>query len=239
MSKKLTKQEFSDRANNIHRNKYDYSLVDYKNNKTKVKIICKEHGEFQQFPNNHLKGYGCEKCYHNKLMSNTDDFIEESKEIHGDLYVYSATTYSGCYEKVVITCRKHGDFEQRADSHKQGRGCPICNNSKGERDIRIFLEEHNINYETQKKFENCKNIFALPFDFYLTDYNVCIEYDGEQHFRPMGFSGGKSGFERVRVNDKIKNNFCNENEIKLIRIKFTENVLDILSDFYSTINTLK
>jgi len=165
---------------------------------------------------------------YDSLKSNTQEFIKESKEIHGDTYIYSATTYSGCYSKVVITCYKHGNFEQVPYSHKQGRGCPVCSESKGEREIRMFLEKQSIEYISQQTFDDCKNVFALPFDFYLPKYNMCIEYDGEQHYRPMGFARGKKGFERTKRNDQIKNGYCDEQGIQLFRIRFDENIKEIL-----------
>ncbi|MHA1815314.1 MAG: hypothetical protein ACTSX1_04860 [Candidatus Heimdallarchaeaceae archaeon] len=228
MSRKLTNQEFVSRAEEVHKNKYDYTFSNYKNYNTKVKILCQEHGIFEQAPINHLRGRGCKQCVYDNLKSNTSDFIRDSKKVHGNIYSYSATTYSGCYSKVIITCLKHGNFKQKPYSHKQGKGCPICNNSKGEKEVRLILEKCDIKYIPQKTFDDCKNVFLLSFDFYLPDYNLCIEYDGEQHFRPMGFSGGEKSYKRIVKNDNIKNEYCKVNNIELLRIKFNENVIDKL-----------
>jgi len=131
--------------------------------------------------------------------------------------------------KVIITCPKHGDFEQIAYAHRHGNGCPSCNDSKGEREIKKFLNENSIVYEFQKKFKDCKNKRTLPFDFYLPEYNLCIEYDGEQHFRPSGFSNGIERFEMLKINDKIKTEYCINNNIQLLRIDYQEKIVEILN----------
>lgn len=130
MPKRMTTAEFIDKAKTVHGDKYDYSLVDYKNTGTKVTIICPEHGEFYMTPNSHLAGQGCKKCGLRLRSANntktTEQFIKEAKTVHGDRYAYERTEYVGALEKVVITCREHGDFEQRAVAHLRGSGCSIC-----------------------------------------------------------------------------------------------------------------
>jgi very-short-patch-repair endonuclease len=96
--------------------------------------------------------------------------------------------------------------------------------SRGEIIIQNYLMDHNIKYENQKKFKDCKNIFPLPFDFYLPDYNMCIEFDGEQHFKQIH----NWRFEQTLKNDIIKTNFCKNNNIDLLRIKYDENIIDRL-----------
>lgn len=189
MGRKLTNNEFIERSNIVHNNKYDYSLVNYKTNKTKVNIICYKHGIFKQSPSEHLKGRGCPICT-NRLLTNLE-IIERSKKIHGDKYDYSLVNYINSHTKIKLICPIHGVFEQNTASHLHGCGCPICMESTGEKDIRIFLERYNIKYIRQKKFKKCKYKRQLPFDFYLPDSNICIEYDGEQHFIPIKHFGGK------------------------------------------------
>src|ERR1035437_4477643 len=186
MTRKLTTEEFINRAKKVHGDKYDYSLIDYNNSRSKIKIICIKHGEYNQTPDAHLHGQGCQICGGTK-KSNTDNFISKSKLIHGDKYDYSLVKYISKRSKVKIICPKHGIFEQRADGHivSNGRGCPICKESKGEKQIRLFLKENNIYYVQQHKFPNCKAIRPLVFDFYLPEFNICIEYDGQQHFKPI------------------------------------------------------
>ena len=99
-------------------------------------------------------------------------------------------------------------------------GCENNRESIGERLVKKYLDENNIKYIREKKFEDCKNINHLPFDFYLTDYNICIEYDGELHYRSSDIFGGNDTLNRVKKNDKIKDNWCLSNNIKLIRISY-------------------
>jgi very-short-patch-repair endonuclease len=213
--------DFIEKANAIHNNKYDYSLVNYQNSKSKVKIICPKHGIFEQTPNNHINlKQGCPLCSKN----NNDSFIEKANVIHNNKYDYSLVNYQNSKSKVKIICPVHGVFEQTYDSHILKKcGCPNCKISKGENEIKTFLIDNNIYFINQYKFDNCKNKRKLPFDFYLPDLNVCIEFDGEQHFRKHKL-WGEEKLIQTQTNDQIKNIFCIENNIKLIRIKFDENI---------------
>ena len=92
--------------------------------------------------------------------------------------------------------------------------------STGEHLIEKFLIENNYHYKFQKKFNDCKNIKQLPFDFYLPDYNILIEYDGEHHYKAISIHGGEEAFRKRIYNDDIKNNYCSNNNIKLIRIPY-------------------
>ena len=135
-------------------------------------------------------------------------------------------------KKVKIICKDHGIFEQTPTLHYSGFGCSICNSSsKGELKIFKYLKNYKINFENQYSFKNCRNILPLPFDFYLPDHNLCIEYDGIQHFKPIIQFGGDIEFKKVQLRDKIKTKYCNDNNIKLLRIKYNENIIEKLDDF--------
>ena len=227
--KNKTTDEFIAEAKLIHGNKYDYSEVEYKNSKTKVKIICLEHGEFQQTPNAHIKlNQGCPKC--RGKNKTTDEFIAEAKLIHGNKYDYSEVEYKNSKTKVKIICLEHGEFQQTPNMHLRNTGCPICRESKGEAKIRKFLNENNIKYIQEYSFNNCKNVFVLPFDFYLPEYNTCVEYDGIQHYKPINHFGGEKAFNITKQNDLIKTNYCNYNMISLIRIPYYNDVPDSLKN---------
>lgn len=199
-------------------NKYDYSLVDYKNCKSKVKIIHRETGKiYKQTPVNHLL-YAPENIKLS-VRKTTDEFIEESILVHDNKYSYERTKYIKNQEKVTITCPIHGDFEQRPLSHLSGNGCPSCSESQGEKEISKFLNEYNIGYYRQHKFPKCRNTFELPFDFYIPTMRTCIEFDGLQHYQPLKFFGGRESYEKLKINDKIKNDYCEDNYINLIRIR--------------------
>ena len=214
---KLDNYSFIERAKFIHGGKYDYSLIDYKNTETKIKIICSIHGEFLQKPSNHLTGQGCPSCTKNKKLT-TEEFIARSKKIHNNKYDYSLVEYKNNHTLVKIICLTHGVFEQQPQAHFIGSGCPVCNNSRGESVIFNYLTENNISFETEKKFQL---LGQKRFDFYIEELNMIIEYDGIQHFKPVKFFG-KESFRQTQINDKIKNEFCKEQGINLLRIPYTE-----------------
>lgn len=128
---KITTKEFIDRSTEIHKGKFDYSLVEYSRAITKVKIICPNHGIFEQTPNAHLSGFGCSKCrdeyLSEKFISNKESFIKKCIKVHGFKYDYSLVDYKGAHVKVDIICKRHGVFSQKAANHSNNkRGCPIC-----------------------------------------------------------------------------------------------------------------
>lgn len=214
-----TTQEFIKKAKSIHGDKYDYSLVDYKKNRIKVKIICKTHGTFEQTPHNHIHSkQGCAECTQTKKLD-LKGFLEKTLLTHGDKYDYSLVcNIINAKAKITILCKKHGAFKQATGMHLFGVGCPTCRESKGERGIRHYLIEKNINFIAQKKFDECKDSNYLPFDFYLPDFNICIEFDGEQHFKEVKHFGGVEYLKNIQKKDKIKTEFCLKNDISLIRI---------------------
>jgi len=220
-AKKYSTEEIIEKFKKTHGNKYNYSLVDYCGMFKKVKIICKEHGVFEQTPKNHIMGKECGKC-HGRNKTNIE-FIEECKIVHKNLYDYSKVKYKNMKTKVKIVCVKHGDFLQTPETHLKGCGCPKCKNSKGESLIYRILIENKIGFIPQKMFDGCRNTITgkmLPFDFYLIDLNICIEYDGEQHFKKMRFKN--SNLEDIQHRDKIKTEFCKKNGIKLLRINYKD-----------------
>lgn len=114
-----------------HGDRYDYSLVEYKNSMTKVAIICPKHGVFYQIPVSHgFLGKGCNSCGleagHKKASKSLPDFLAEAREKHGDKYDYSLVSFERYHAKVKIICPNHGIFEQKAISHSRGRGCRKC-----------------------------------------------------------------------------------------------------------------
>ena len=184
----MNQDYFLKRARDKWGDKYDYSLVEYKNSRSKVKIIY--NGEiYEQAPIGHLR-YAPENIKLS-VRKTTEQFIKDANLVHDGKYGYEKTNYIKNQIKVIITCPIHGDFEQNPLSHLQGCGCRNCSESRGEKEIVRFLEKNNISYNRQHKFPDCKNIFQLPFDFYIPSMRTCIEFDGEQHFLPLSFFGGR------------------------------------------------
>jgi hypothetical protein len=220
MGRKITTNEFILRATNVHGDRYDYSLVNYVNGRTKIEIICPEHGIFEQLLKNHI--YNKQKCpiCVGKGKSSDERFIMNAKKIHGKIYNYDLVEYKHNNKKVKIMCREHGIFEQKPTSHLNGRGCSKCKiKSKGELFIADWLD--------QKSFDGCKNTLPLRYDFYLPDNNMLIEYDGEPHFREVEYLGGKHGFELRKTNDKIKTEYALMNLIYCVSHILKEKIFQI------------
>ena len=165
MPKKLTTEEFVRRARLVHGDKYDYSKVEYFNTSTKVCIICQEHGEFWQQPQHHLKGSGCPSCgliiISQKGRMTTTEFIYRARKVHGDKYSYGKTEYIKSDKPVTITCDKHGDFDQVANAHLSGCGCPQCKAEK------IHLLK---NKGTKQFIEDARNVHGDEYDYSKVKY---------------------------------------------------------------------
>lgn len=225
-------ETFIKKAIEGHKDKYDYSQVDYKAVLSKVIIICKKHGKFHQKPNVHLNGGGCPECGVEKLgasvMLSKEEFVKKSSQVHKNKYDYSKSDYINTSTKIIITCPIHGDFLQFPSYHMTGRGCQICRTSKGELKVLHFLKENQIPYTTQKMFDDCinpKTNKRLKFDFYIPSKNLLIEYDGPQHYR-CGRVGthiiSQEDLAYTQHKDKIKTLYAKSKGIKLIRIKYTQ-----------------
>lgn len=223
-------EDFLRKCYDKHGDKYDYSLVEYTGSQNKVKIIF-EGKVYEQKAGAHIHSSGLvERVI---LKKTTKQFIREANEIHNFRYDYSKVEYVNNQTKVIIFCSIHGDFEQVSSSHLSGAGCPHCSESRGEKKISKFLDLNEIEYVRQKKFDGCVGIrYKLPFDFYLPKYRTAIEFDGKQHYEPMEYFGGLEAYNRLKVNDKIKSDYCEDNYIELIRIRYDQldRVFDILKE---------
>jgi len=295
MSRKLTLSEIRKRTYKIHSNKYIIPDQIYVDSFTKIKIICKIHGDFYMESRHLLNGHGCKKCSGCEKLT-IDKIREKCYEIHGYNIIICDQEYINAKTKIKIICKYHpsdniliyidnllnkkrgcpicskrqklniGKIRKRCDiihinkgyiipeqnyinncikidvicpihsvwktrpsNLLKGHGCPKCKTSKGEIKIENILKEKNINYISQKKFNDCINKKKLPFDFYLPDYNICIEFDGEQHFKPFRFEKNNERLNKTIRNDNLKNQYCDKNNIKLIRIKYNEDINEKMS----------
>lgn len=202
-----------------HNYKYKYEDFEYKGNKTEIKITCPIHGEFYQKIGKHKYGSGCPTCSGNEIRT-ISEFISIANKKHSFKYLYEKAIYINAHTNIIITCPTHGDFLQSPNNHIRGQNCPICKaKSKGEDKIREFFQSINIKFVEQKRYKDCIDKRKLPFDFYIPNKNICIEYDGIQHFTTESW-GGKKGFIDRNKKDSIKTKYCNDNNIKLIRIPY-------------------
>jgi hypothetical protein len=234
--------DFIKRAKQIHGDKYDYSVFEYIKNDIKSKFICKIHGTFEQTPASHVNSKGCIKCglieMSKKIKVSKEEFIVRANEIHNNKFNYSLVHFNGVMAKVEIICPTHGIFTQAVYGHLSGHGCIKCNQSKGEQLVSKLLNENFIIYETQHKFIDCinpKTNYKLPFDFYLPDYNLCIEYDGRQHYISNDFFKHE-GLDKRQLRDELKNLYCKEKNIQLIRISYKENIFEKLKFLFVDVN---
>ncbi|MDC1342437.1 DUF723 domain-containing protein [Flavobacteriaceae bacterium] len=219
----------------VHGDKIDLSKFVYINKDYKSTLICSIHGEWETSYGSLVNSEsGCPKCglitIGEKSKITKDEWLERCKITHGDFYDYSHTNYDGFLEKVNIICPKHGEFSQTAREHQRGSGCPNCSLSRGEKYILNFLEEKKIPYETQKKFSGLKKIISLRFDFYLPNQNCVIEYNGIQHYKLIEFFGGEEALKNTQESDKLKEQFCRDNNIVFHVIKYDEDIEQRLNE---------
>jgi hypothetical protein len=238
-SARLTTTEFIKKAKKVHGDIYRYDKVHYINSATKVQIfctVCKTY--FYQQPNNHLQGKGCNTCATERVARlqtlTTEEFIDNAIALHGDRYDYSQVDYISAHKKVRIFCTLCGNyFEQSPSNHLNNYGCYICKASKGECIIRQYLVDNNIAFEEQKRFKDCRYKNVLPFDFYLPEYNMLIEYQGRQHyeFSPF-FHGTQANFDLCIERDKIKRDWAITNGFTFVEIPYTDDLEQRLNQLF-------
>ncbi len=217
-------------------------LNNYIDNKTVMKCFCEVcENEWETVASNLVAGKGCPKCGIKKRSDarrkTHEQFVKELNNINPDIIVIGK--YVSSYTKVLCKCKIDGnEWSALPFNLLRGTGCPKCSCSRGEKEIKKILNGLKIDFEYQHKFKDCKNIRPLPFDFYLPEYNLCIEYDGEQHFTPINFNGCSDedailSFEHTVHNDLIKNKYCYINNINLLRIKYTNfnNIKKIIQEY--------
>ena len=214
-------EDFIKKAKEIHGDRYDYSKVEYVTINKNVTIICKEHGEFQQTPYSHLKSNGCNKCTFRDLgvsqRSNTEDFIQKARDIHGDIYDYSLVEYTKNDSKVIIICPIHGEFQQTPKLHIQGSICYKCtyNTSKMEIEFVDFIKT----FYSEEIITNSRSIiYPYELDIFLPNLNLGIEING------MYWHSEKFKEKKAHLN---KYNICKSKGIRLISIWEWEYLKDI------------
>ena len=246
LKRRKNNNAFIEQAEKIHGLKYDYSKTNYKKAKIPVQIICKKHGEFSQLPDTHLSGAGCNKCGNEqigkKLRNDIDKVINAIEKSRGkNLFDFSLlkNSYVNNRTKTAFTCLKHNKvFFSTTDDLVRYGGCEDCKiKSVGQEKIKTILIEKNIQFISEWKNHNCKLIKGkASFDFYLPKSKMLIEFDGEQHFKPvqfgaMSFEEAKDEYLKTKERDKIKNKWAKNNKLRLLRIKYNENIEKKLQTF--------
>ncbi len=242
---KTSFDDFVNKANIKHDNKYIYKQAKnvYINSRKEIPIKCPLHGIFYQTPKGHMKTNGCSKCGYiisgDKQRKTTEEFITRALKIHNGRYGYKSVDYLEMRIKVDILCEKHGIFSQLPYIHLKGHGCPTCSQSKGELIVYNILNDLKYKFKQEYMFEGCRDKQPLPFDFYIPSIRTAIEYQGKQHYEPVCFGGcsvesSLKVFEMNKSHDAIKRKYCQENNINLIKIPYTEidNISEILLNIY-------
>ena len=253
MSRKLTNEQFIEKANKIHNFKYSYDKTIYDGYYKTVIITCPIHGEFVQKPSDHLgDANGCQKCKSDSISKQQtltgEEVINRFNKIHNFKYSYDEMIYIKNNIKIVIICKDHGKFLITPAKHFIGRGCPVCSKwlSSGEIKVKQILEDLNIDYIMNKQFPDLIGDHKpLKFDFYLEKLNLMIEYDGEFHFNYKCNYNAKNmsenemfrAFLKTRRYDSIKNKYCETHNIPLLRITYKKySYKDIRNEIIKFVN---
>lgn len=249
---KMSNEYFIEKAKKIHGNKYDYSAVNYVNAHTKVKIFCKTCQKyFECEPANHYHKKGCPICARKragqKLALTADEFLTKLKKISGKRYEILNNSYCNRHTKVKVLCNKCKKiFESLPGNLLSGHGCPYCKQSKGELSIQSYLNTKHITYIVQYRFKDCKDKRPLPFDFYLPERNLCIEFQGAQHYktgkrfftiREKGKEVAEEKFKLQKKHDRIKKKYCKNNNINFLEIKYDENIEKKLQECFDKLDS--
>ena len=203
----------------------------YVGNNKKIKCKCLVCGhEWNPQPSNLLQGSGCPECA--KIAKNMA-MTKSHQQFIDDLYAVNPNIqplepYVNSKTKIQFQCLIDGTIWPSApNTVLRGHGCPTCSESRGEATIRDYLLNHGIEHHTQHRFKDCKDLRPLPFDFFIPQYNLVIEYDGKQHFEPIQFGGvsmeqAEQSFKECQEHDAIKTEYCKQHSINILRIPYTE-----------------
>ena len=211
--KKKTIQEVREYINNE-----GYTLLSdgYINCNQELEIICPNGHNIKMAWKRFENGRRCPQCSERSWINRKKN-IESINEIISKEGYKFLEEYTTAKTKMKCSCPNGHIFEINWNNFKSGKRCPYCRKSKGEEIIKSILEELKIDFISQYKFKDCKDLLPLPFDFYLPNYNLIIEYDGEQHFDVnRAFNSNENKFWETVIHDAIKNAYCEDNNIKEI-----------------------
>lgn len=207
---------------------YDLPVEDYIKDSVSIKHVCIKGHIYKQKPTHHLQGAGCTICGGTKKKT-SEEYLQECKEKGLDLPIEN---YRGNKIKIKHKCKQGHIYTQMPTNHLRGKGCSICNESHGERFIRNYLDRHSIKYISQKRFSNCKDVITLPFDFYLPDYSILIEYQGQQHFTDVDyFYNDRTCLKDRKHKDYLKAKYAKENGYKLLRPTYKTNTQEKINKY--------
>lgn len=226
--RRLTTEQFIEKARATHGERYDYSTSEYVDSETPITIICRDHGPFRQKPLQHANiGQGCRLCQIDGYKLTSERFIERVAGRYEVSYDYSALPrFVLATDRITVLCPAHGPFEAHSRAHLEGRaGCPDCtgSGSRFEREIRRHLDDDGIRFETQWGDPSLRDKGRLRFDFMLPESRTLIEFDGAFHFRAIQMPGqteadAEHALRETQRRDAIKEKWASSNGLRLIRL---------------------
>ena len=235
--KRKSLEDFIAEAKAVHGDTFDYRNFKYETTHTPGIIICSnpDHKPTPITPAHHLGGQGCSECgeegrdrWRRSSGHDTESWIAKARELHGDRYDYNQSEYTGYDCAITIKCAEHGLFVlEPAHQHietERRRGCGECATRESTHSMAIgqWLTEKGYNFIKEWSHPECRDVKVLRFDYFLPDFNACIEYDGEQHFRlgPWGHDEEDIQFRFIkgRRRDAIKSLWCIDNSVRLVRV---------------------
>lgn len=200
----------------------------YINSGSKLLWECSNGHIWSAVPESIRSGCWCPICANKNIPLSIDMMQEIAKSRKG---VCLSESYINSHTKLYWRCEHGHTWFASPTNIKSGKWCPKCKRSVGEEQIEKYFVDNCIEYVREKSFDNCIGSKKLRFDFYLPGYNILIEYDGHQHFKPVAFGGcsvekANKTFLKTVKNDEIKNKYCADNSITLIRIPYTINNIE-------------
>lgn len=215
--KRIPTNSFIIKSKEIWGDRFNYDECEYLGTNNKIKLYDNLKNKWiEQNAKSHLNGYEVVKY-------TKEEYISNCNLIHDFKFNYNKINYENLHSKITINCEQHGDFELKASSHLNSySSCPNCYKTSGEKVIMKILKSYNINFNRQHKFPDCN----LPFDFYIPSIRIIIDFIDKNNF-----DTNFEYYNQLKINDKIKNDYCEDNYINLIRIKYTDinNIKTILN----------
>ncbi len=196
--KTITQEQFLEKCNEIHGNKYDYLKVNYIRKKAKITITCKVHGDFSQEAGLHIRGQGCKKCWYASIQTKygkgIDKFIEQANKVHNNFYNYDKSIYTTCQTNIIISCPIHGDFNQQPLHHLHGSKCPKCSRE----------QSTNWGYSKSNWLKVCEKYSGIGILYIIRLYN------NEEEFIKIGITSRKNVIKRFSGKCPYKYEIINE-----------------------------
>lgn len=241
LSEEEKTNQFIEKSNIVHNSFYNYEKTIYKKTKEKVTITCPIHGDFNQTPNMHLSGQGCPECGIKKSQKHNDrlrnktkqNFLKRMEEKFGNKYDFTKFEYVKDEVEGIVICPIHGEFKKKPNHLRRGQGCPTCSKeskiSKGEKQIMNFLNENNIDFTYNYTIKKSKYLKNKPFDFYVPNLNLLIEFQGEQHYKKK-FNMSDEDLKERKIIDYKKKKYAEHYGYKTLIINYNENVEEKLKE---------